>query len=188
MRKQHQQGFTLIELLVVMAILVLLSVISYRALVTALETRQIVDEYNEQLREFELGLFLLSKDFQQVQVAPLPAGALAFASDFGAGEHDNGTVLTLMRAADANQLRGVVPVTYLLKDGQLLQQVGTNEHSHTFRTPILSGIKTLSVVFDDLQGRQTSVWQHPSPPDMVTLTMHHQRYGKLIIKERINGL
>lgn len=186
--RQRQTGFTLIELLVVMAILVLLSVISYRALVTALDTRQVVDRHSEQLREFELGLFLLRRDFQQVQIAPLPTNRVAFRSDFGEGEHDEGRVLTLMRAPDAQQLQGVTPVSYTLAQGQLWQHVGDEDAPHAFRTPILSGITSVSVAFDDARGQRFYTWQQPTPPDVVTLTLNHQRYGAIVIKARVNGL
>lgn len=185
--QQRRNGFTLIELLVVMAILVLLSVISYRALVTALDTRQIVDEYSEQLREFELGLFLLRKDFHQVQIAPLPAGRVAFASDFGEGAQHQGNVLTLMRSPDAHQLRGITAVSYTLENGQLWQQIGDETAEDVFRTPIFSGIDAMTVTFDDAQGQSSHTWQQSTPPDVVTLTLNHQRYGEIVIKERING-
>lgn len=183
---QAQRGFTLIELLVVMAILVLLSVISYRALTNALDTRQMVDNYSEQLREFELGLFLLSKDFRQVQVAPLPPGTPAFISNFES--KNEGDIFTLMRTADAAMLRGMLPVTYEFHDGTLWQRLDNTETDSPLRTPIISGIDSLSVSFDNAQGISSQTWQLPEPPDIITLTLQHRRYGKLVIKERINDL
>ncbi len=181
--KRLQPGFTLIELLVVMAILVLLSVISYRALLSALNSRQMVDNYSENLREFELGLFLLKKDLKQVQFVPLPSGTRAFVSDFGDGAQSSGEVFALIRAPDAYLLRGVARVSYHLQDGKLWQQVGQINHDSVFRTALLSDIESLAVS----DGQRLHVWQQERPPDVVTLTLHHKRYGKVEIKERING-
>lgn len=184
-KTRQQDGFTLIELIVVMAILLFLSVISYRALVTALDTRQTVSEYSEQLRELELGLFLLVKDLKQVQIAPLPAAEKPFISNIGQGSHSSGTLFRLFRAPDAGMLRGVTPVMYRVENHQLWQIIEYDDN--TLRTPLLNRIDTTAVVFYDDNGLSSSVWQQKTPPDVVEITFTHQRYGTLVIKERINA-
>lgn len=183
-----QRGFTLIELIVVMAILVLLSVISYRALVTALETRQVVDEYSEQLREFELGVFLLTRDLQQIQVSPTINDKLPFSGGIGQGAQSDGELFRLQRAANATMLRGVVEVAYRLENGQLWQDVdGGNGGTNRLSTPILRHLDSVAVTFYDDDGKARYRWQDSTPPTVVSIILQHQRYGKLEIKERVNA-
>lgn len=190
-----QGGFTLIELIVVMAILVLLSVISYRALVTALETRQVVDEYSEQLREFELGVFLLTRDLQQIQVSPTINDKLPFSGRIGQGEQQSGELFRLQRAPNATMLRGVTEVAYRLENGQLWQDVDSAQNASgagdkgdkRLSTPILKHIDHLAVTFYDDNGKARYHWQDPTPPAVVKIILQHQRYGKLEIKERVNA-
>ncbi len=183
-QRRIQTGFTLIELMVVMAILVLLSVISYRALVMALDTRQVVSTYSEQLREFELGLLMLSRDLQQIHKAPLPDGARALSSQLGQGKHSSGELFRLYRAPDAEMLRGVAPVAYRLEAGTLWQYVGDGDQR--FTTPIMENIVSASIAFDD-QGKRYYRWQDESLPALVTLSLEHKRYGNIVISEWLYG-
>lgn len=185
MTNNKQSGFTLIELIVVMAILVLLSVISYRALVTALDTRQIVTQYNEQLREFELGLFLLARDLNQIHQSPLKGDMLPFSSQLGQGEHQSGKLFTLLRAADAQMLRGAKIISYTLKDGQIWQQIGDEDEG--LLTPIFGGIESLRIRFHN-KGNIFHQWQTKELPDLVEVELNHKRYGKIVIKERLHAL
>lgn len=183
MTKRHALGFTLIELMVVMAILVLLSVVSYRAMITALDTREAVTHYNQRLREVELGLFLLAKDLQQIQRAPLPVGQRPFASNYGVQEQSQGELFQLFRSADAEMQQGVVAVRYQLSEGKLMQVVEGEQQS--FKTPIMTQIVGARVDFYDALGRKFSTWHQPMPPQAVEITLRHQRYGLLMIKEGI---
>lgn len=178
------KGFTLIELLVVMAILVLLSVVGYRAMVTALDTRVAVTHYNQRLRELQLGLTIFSRDLQQIQRAPLPAGQRPLTSNFGSQEKSVGELLYLFRSADAEMLRGVNGVRYTLEDGQLIQSVESD--NQRFQTPIMSGIDGARVNFYDELGREFVTWNQPTLPQAVKITLRHQRYGIIEITEGFN--
>lgn len=178
------KGFTLIELLVVMAILVLLSVVGYRAMVTALDTRATVTHYNQRLRELQLGLTIFSRDLQQIQRAPLPAGQRPLTSNFGPQEKSVGELLYLFRSADAEMLRGVNGVRYTLENGQLIQSVESD--NQRFQTPIMSGIDGVRVNFYDELGREFVTWNQPTLPQAVKITLRHRRYGIIEITEGFN--
>lgn len=179
--KRRGLGFTLVELMVVMAILVLLSVVSYRAMITALETREAVTHYNQRLRELELGLNLLSKDLRQIQRAPLPIGSRPLTSNFGAHEKSQGELLQLFRSADAEMSQGVISVSYHIKNGQLIQQIDGDKQR--FQTPIMSELDGVRVNFYDHLGRQFVSWNQPTLPQAVKITLRHRRYGIIEVKE-----
>ncbi len=186
-RRQH--GFTLIELIVVIAILALLSVISYRAITTALDTRMAVARTNENLREFELGLFILSKDLKQMQRSPLPVGGKAFVLGNAVGNGKKalteGELFRFYRSADAEMLRGITRVSYVLHDGKLTQQLSSPVDKQTFSTPVMGRIQSALVSLFDAQGNQPAVWPDGQIPTVIEIRLQHQRYGEVIIREAI---
>jgi len=172
-----------------MAILVLLSVISYRAMITALNNKRNINNYSEQLRELQLSLFILSRDIKQFQVSPLPhnnnAQTLPFQSNFGDGSKTHGILFSFFKSPNANTLQGVTHVNYQLKKGQLIQHVTSGQT--TFSTPVLKNIKSASITFYDSRGHSLHRWQQNKPPAYIDITLQHSRYGKVVIKEAINA-
>ncbi len=167
---RYQRGFTLIELIVVIAILALLSVISYRAITTALDTRVAVARINENLREFELGLFILSKDLKQIQRSPLPVGGKAFVLGDKVGNGSKvlseGELFRFYRSAD-------------------IQQLGSPVDKQTFSTPVMGRIQSVSVNLFDTRGNQPAAWPEQQVPAAIEIRLQHQRYGEVIIREAI---
>lgn len=185
--KQPKQntGFTLIELLVVMAILVLLSSVSYKAIVTALQTREASTAYQKRLRELELGLFLLTKDLHQIHQAPLPSKQRPLTANFGHQEKPKGELFQLFRSADAALLQGVVSVRYRIENQQLIQILEND--TQVFQTPLLNQILSARIFFYDTLGRRFSTWHQPELPQVIEIRLRHQFYGELVIKEVLNG-
>lgn len=187
--KTYQSGFTLIELLVVMTILALLSVISYRAITSALDTRAAVNRYSSDLREFELGLFILAKDLQQIQRSPVPDNAVVFSLGKGIKNGQtgitDGELLSFYRSADAEMLRGVTQVGYALKADELLQWQRSPITAETFTTPIMRHIQAVSISLFDAAGKRPSPWSTTQVPSMVEIRLQHARYGEVIIREAV---
>lgn len=180
-RYKQDAGFTLIELLVVMAILVLLSGVSYKAIITALQTREVTTAYQKRLRELELGLFLLTKDLHHIHQAPLPAKQRPLTANFGHQEKETGELFQLFRSADSALLQGILSVRYQIKNQQLIQVLESDKQ--VFQTPLLSQIISARIFFYDGLGRRFSTWHQPTLPQVVEIRLRHQQYGELVIKE-----
>lgn len=184
MQRAKQNGFTLIELIVVMAILTLLATVGYRAMITALNTRQAVTAASERLRELELGLFILTKDLQQIQRSPIPQNTLPFTTTEQTGQLTTGELFRFYRSPDIEMRQGVTEIQYHLNNQKLEQWM--IQDNNVFKTPILSNIKHLSLAFYNAKGVASPIWTNSSPPTIIEITIEHQHYGQLILAEALN--
>lgn len=187
-KPKQTQGFTLIELIVTIALLSILSGIGYQLLRSATQTKQMVNERSETLREFELGLFLLKTDLLQIQVRPLPTNSKAFVGyptgDKKDGAEDEQVLFMFFHSPETMPLMDIVQTRYVYQDNSLIQEKWIDED--TYATPILKNINAIHIDYLNDNGEISNAWDSTDTlPTQINIYLKHQRFGDLTLQYRL---
>lgn len=181
------RGFTLIELIVTVALLSLLTGIGYQVMQMAIQSKNSVQQQSKTLREFELGLFLLKTDLQQIQMRPIPAGELPFmgypiANDKN-GAEDGQHLFAFYHSPETLPVSDIVKTIYQFDNEQLIQtKIIDNEE---YQTVIIDNINELRIGYQATTGEQTNSWANDTLPAQINISFVHQRLGTLTLQYQI---
>lgn len=184
MRHKLIKGFTLLEVLIALFIFTIVSMIMMTGLRTVLNSQSRTEIQTTQLRDLQMALLLISRDFEQAINRPITnAKNMIEPPLIGTAQQ-----ATFTHAGFANPLgqlqRSTLQRTqYLLEAGQLkrsswpvLDQTAKSEPKPRV---LLDNVTELRFEYLDFPGRFNNNWSQPKPPRAVRMHLSIKNWGKI---------
>lgn len=173
--RRRAAGFTLIELLVAVAVFAVIATIAYRGLEDVIHLRESNDARMTRLRQIQLAMDILCRDFSQLAPRPVRDGLGSLQPALAAGPENvppivftRGGWLNPLGSVRSNQQR----VAYSLEDGKLMRswwpELDGYMQSQPQKQALLSDVDSIKVQYY-VNGGYSDIWPLPiSAPSVGT--------------------
>lgn len=162
---RKSSGFTLIELLVAVSIFAIMAAIAYGGLNGVIHQRTRNADAMKRLRQVQLAMDIMSRDFEQLAPRTVRDGLGSFAAPLLAGP-DNVPPISFTRGGWSNPL-GVIRstqerVAYSLQDGKLMRsfwpELDGSISSDPVKQELLPDVTSVKILYADSSLNYQDVW------------------------------